>query len=164
MKQSIIEQYRYLHDQGRFEGHSLRRHLPDIAKLVQETGAETLLDYGCGKAICWRKEKAAQVFNMPQPTLYDPGIRSHKRPVGQFDGVICTDVLEHVENPEEVISWLIGYARKFLFLSISVKESGPKKKLPDGRPFHICVHPPEWWRERISAPHLRVELRFDEAG
>lgn len=161
---NIIEQYRYLHDQGRFPGYSIRRQIPDIARLVKETESTSLLDYGCGKALCWLEEGGIQKVGLT-PTFYDPGVRKYsKKPEGQFDGVVCTDVLEHVEDPEAVIAELIGYARKFLFLAISVKESGPRKKLPDGRPFHICVHPPEWWRERIVAPHLRLELRFDEAG
>jgi hypothetical protein len=158
---SIIEQYRYLHDQGRFEGHSLRDHLPEIKRLVQEHEAKTLLDYGCGKAICWRKEDHGIGIT---PTLYDPGVRAwDKKPEGRFDGVICTDVLEHCEEPEKVIAELIGYASKFLFIAISCIPSAPKKKLPDGRPLHICIQSPDWWRARIKAD-IPVVLRFDEAS
>jgi hypothetical protein len=160
---SLIGQYRVLHQGGNcFDGASLRKHLPDITKLVKETGAASLLDYGCGKAVCWRREQAADKFGIPNPTLYDPAVSGfNTKPEGQFDGVICTDVLEHVEDPEPVIAGLIGYATKFLFLAISCKPS--KKKLPDGRSVHISVHPPEWWREKIKTD-LRLELRFDEAG
>lgn len=159
---SIIDQYRYLHEQGRFPGYSLRRQIPEIAELVKQYEAKTLLDYGCGKACCWLEEGADKAVGI-MPTLYDPGVRGLSlRPQGRFDGVICTDVLEHCEDPEAVIAELIGYASKFLFLAISCKPSPSKKKLPDGRPLHICVHEPQWWRDRIKAD-IPVILRFDEA-
>lgn len=156
----ILEQYRYLHDQGGFPGNSLRVHLPEIKSLVDKYEAKTLLDYGCGKAICWLQENAAKKVGI-KPTLYDPGCRGlDKKPQGKFDGVICTDVLEHCEEPEKVIAELIGYATKFLFIDVSCQHSPKKKKLPDGRPLHISVHPPAWWRERIKAD-IPVILRFD---
>lgn len=161
---TIIDQYRILHDRGYFGGGSLMRHLPEIKGLVDEHKAETLLDYGCGKAKCWRQGWAQQAGISIMPTLYDPALRVFEnKPAGKFDGVICTDVLEHVENPDAVIAELIGYAKKFLFLAISVRESPPKKKLLDGRPMHIQVHPPQWWADRIRAD-IPVILRFDEAG
>ena len=160
---SILEQYRYLHEQGRFPGYSLREHLPEIRRNVQAADAKTLLDYGCGKASCWLKEGADKLIGI-MPTLYDPGVRGiDKKPVGKFDGVICTDVLEHCEDPEAVIADLVGYAEKFLFIAVSCLPSGPRKKLPDGRPLHICLHPPAWWRERIKAD-IPVILRFDVPG
>jgi hypothetical protein len=162
MKRDIIEQYKYLHQQGRFPGFSLREHIPEITRLVKEHDAKTLLDYGCGKASCWLKEGAIEKVGV-RPTLYDPAVSGlSKKPTGQFDGVICTDVLEHCEEPEKVIAELVGYATKFLFVDVSCQRSG-HKKLPDGRPLHITVHPPAWWRERIKAD-IPVILHFDVPG
>lgn len=162
---SIIEQYRYLHSNGWFPGFSLRRHIPELAELVRKHEAKTLLDYGCGKASCWLKEGAVRDVGL-KPALYDPGWKDFaKRPAGPFDGVVCTDVLEHVEDPEAVIADILGYATKFALIAISCKPSPPKKKLPDGRPLHIQVHEPQWWKDRIKAD-FPVYLRFDvdEAG
>jgi hypothetical protein len=92
-------------------------------------------------------------------------IKSEKPPEGsKFDGVICTDVLEHVENPDEVLDELFGYADRFLFMTISCRPSNENKKLLDGRGLHISVFPPHWWRERIALrtrDGLLVETRFD---
>lgn len=163
MRYDIIEQYKYLHlQEGRFVGNSLGQHIPEIKKLVQQYDAKTLLDYGCGKARHWIEGDAAKEIGI-MATLYDPAVRRRdKKPVGKFDGVICTDVLEHCENPEKEIAELIGYATKFLFIDVSCIEAG-HKKLPDGRPLHISVHPPAWWRERIKA-EIPVILHFDVPG
>jgi len=166
---NIIEQYKLLHDKGFwFRGTAIKGYVGQIDKVIKETDSKTLLDYGCGKAIYYTENKIHEGWGVKLPYLYDPGVRKH--PVvknykpqegSKFDGVICTDVLEHVEKPEEVIKELIGYASKFLFCTISCRDSEGQKKLLDGRGVHISVYPPEWWRERFIAPHLRVELRFD---
>jgi len=79
--------------------------------------------------------------------------------------VICTDVLEHVENPVEVVGELVGYATKFLFCTISCRPSDPKKKLLDGRGLHISLYHPDWWREQFAFAMkdstLLLELHFD---
>lgn len=161
---SIIQQYRYLHEQGRFPGFSLREHIPEIAEMVKTHEAKTLLDYGCGKASCWLQEGADKEVGI-MPALYDPGYEPlSKRPSGKFDGVICTDVLEHCEDPDWVIADIKSFATKFIFLAISCLPSGPRKKLPDGRPLHICVKPPAWWRERIKEEGVPIILRFDVKG
>lgn len=161
----MIEQYKILHKKNLwFKGTAIKGYTGDIGYLIEETGAKTLLDYGCGKAIYYLERKIHEEWGVTLPYLYDPGVsRFEKKPPAgsKFDGVICTDVLEHVENPESVIKELIGYADKFLFCSISCRPSNEKKRLLDGRGLHISVFPPAWWRERIVAPHLRVNLRFD---
>lgn len=157
--------YRQAHASGLwFHGTAIKGHVPEIAKLVKKHDAKTLLDYGCGKARYWREHKIHRDMGIEMPTLYDPGVKGYdKKPVGKFDGVICTDVLEHVANPEEVIAEILGYATKFAFLAISCQPSPPKNKFPDGTPFHVSVYPPAWWRERIKADYP-VILRFDIPG
>ena len=40
-------------------------------------------------------------------TCYDPGYEPHSRlPQGKFDGVLCTDVLEHC--PQDDLEWIVG--------------------------------------------------------
>lgn len=173
MPSSIIEQYRQLHEKGIwFKGTAIKGYIGVIGDLIKRTGAKTLLDYGCGKAMFYLERKVHEDWGVPLPYLYDPGFHKvghtiHREPPPKgmvFDGVICTDVLEHVENPEEVLDELFAYANKFLFLTISCMPSDPKKKLPDGRGVHISIFPPEWWRERIAKRcrgGLVVETRFD---
>lgn len=158
----VVEQYRVLHRGPLFcRGTAIKGYVEEIKKVIEETNAKTLLDYGCDKGHQYIKAKIHDYWGVPMPYLYDPGVDGlERKPDYKFDGVICTDVLEHVENPEETIADILGYATKFAFLTISVKPSPPHKRLPDGRPLHISVHPEQWWRERISAPY-KVVVKFD---
>ena len=162
-QQRLIEMYREIHDKKlRFHGTSLKGRIDHIGQLVQETGSKTLLDYGCGGAIFYKRDRVHEKWGVT-PTFYDPAVREYdKKPEGKFDFVVCTDVLEHVAHPEDVIKELVGYADKCLYLAISTQHSAPEKRLSDGTPFHICVHPEAWWMERI-APYkskVRIETVF----
>jgi hypothetical protein len=161
-QQRLIELYAERHKKGdRFHGKSLGPHLEELGKLIQETGSKTILDYGCGRACFYRNDRVHEKWGVVA-TLYEPGIDElSSKPEGKFDGVICTDVLEHILEPEKVLPEIIGYAEKFCFLSISCRPSALGKVLSDGTPFHVSVHPPTWWRERIPKTDVRIEVRFD---
>jgi hypothetical protein len=165
------ELYRQVHetglDQGAgaapvFAGGSLRDHLATVRRLAHHTGAKAVLDYGCGKGLLYREHdlklpdgsttpSVREYWNVEHIHLYDPGVEEFaQRPDGQFDGVVSTDVLEHI--PEEDIGWVLGecfgFARRFLYMNIA---SYPAKKiLPNGWNAHVTIQPPAWWRERIE--------------
>jgi hypothetical protein len=149
---SLLDQYEKLHaDPGAFSGRSLNRHAVDIGVLVRATHAETLLDYGCGKAEQYTQDLAHLAWGGIVPTLYDPAVPQFAaRPEGTFDGVICTDVLEHVleSDLKLMLRDVFGYARRFVFFSIATRPA--KRLLPDGRNAHVTVRDERWWRDRIS--------------
>lgn len=151
MPGSLIPMYREMHKRKIFWGGSLLKQLDKIGALVKASGAQTLLDYGCGKGHQYSEKQAHLEWGGIMPTLYDPGVPelSH-RPVGSFDGVICTDVLEHipVDELDDVISDLVGYAKVWCFASIYCAPS--KKTLSDGQNAHVTIRPPEWWRKRLE--------------
>ncbi len=100
-------------------------------------------------------------WGVEQVYCYDPAYPplSH-RPGWRFDGVICTDVLEHC--PEEDIPWILGeifaYARRFVFANIA---SYPAEKvLPNGENAHCTVRPVEWWLDRVRevAPQVPFQV------
>ncbi|NKC15438.1 MAG: hypothetical protein GKR94_25565 [Gammaproteobacteria bacterium] len=92
--------------------------------------------------------------------FYDPAFEPYCAvPSGRFDGVICTDVLEHC--PEQDVHWIIDdlfrYAASFLFCTISCQLAS--KKLPTGENAHITVKPPHWWGETfnsVASEHPKV--------
>ncbi|MFT4581408.1 MAG: hypothetical protein ACI915_000140 [Gammaproteobacteria bacterium] len=166
----MVEQYRVLHDQGdaelglvakkTFDGHSLAKHDASIGKLVAATRARSILDYGCGKALAyspWPGEdpdsrlKARAAWPDVKVTCYDPGYAPYAAPYcGRFDGVISTDVLEHI--PEEDIGWvlneLFGAADKFVYVVAACYLA--RKVLPNGQNAHCTVMPPAWWAGQLA--------------
>ncbi len=153
---SLVEQYKIMHDAGHFPGHSIKKHIEGITALVRKTGASSLLDYGCGKG----EQYFDNVLEMEwgcKPCLYDLAVYPIK-PKGKFEGVVCTDVLEHLEENEieSVVSELFAYAERFLFVSICTREA--KKTLPDGRNCHLTIKPQEWWLEILTRLNPGIEL------
>jgi hypothetical protein len=159
--------YREMHAFGpdRFAGHSIKPHVRDIAALVSHTRARSLLDYGSGKGAQYREAEVQSAWGGLVPHCYDVGVPEFaKRPTGQFDGVICTDVLEHIAEAdlEEVLDDIFSFARKFVFFSVATRLAG--KTLPDGRNAHLTVRKALWWKILINRRKPRrdliVERRF----
>jgi hypothetical protein len=153
VRPSLLPDYQALHAQGKFPGLSIRAHLIAITELVMASGAKTLLDFGCGAGRQYEEECYHVLWGF-MPTLYDPAVKAYsKKPTGRFDGVICTDVLEHVPEREldHVIADLVGYARKWCFISVCCRPAKGNKRLLDGRNVHVTIKPPDWWREKLAA-------------
>jgi hypothetical protein len=185
----IVSQYRHLHEGGAanlslpaaetFDGHSRRKHQDEILALITSTGARSLLDFGAGKGGGYRPVAAqgassASRVNPAWPgvavTCYDPGYEPFASPyTGTFDGVICTDVLEHI--PEEDIPWvlheLFRSANKFVYASAACYPA--RKRLPNGENAHVTLQGPAWWNEWIEIvarryPAVRWKLCSIEKG
>jgi len=159
--------------QETFPGGSLLPHAASIKRLIDQTGARTVLDYGSGKGLQYRPQRIvvagehvadsiAEYWDVDEVRCYDPGFTPHQTlPDGKFDGVVCTDVLEHC--PEEDLSWILdeifGYATKFAYLNVACFPA--RKTLPNGENAHATVRPAEWWRSLLieRRPAVRWELR-----
>jgi hypothetical protein len=155
-----------------FPGTSLVPHVARIKLLVDATGAKTVLDYGAGKGEQYRpfavvldgRRVADGIAEYWGVTVqcYDPGYAGHSRlPASTFDGVVCTDVLEHC--PEEDLPWIIdeilGFARRFLYLNVACFPA--RKSLPNGENAHATVRAPQWWEALVrERARPRQELRW----
>lgn len=177
----LVEMYKTMHEAGSpevgrpaaktFSGISLAEHLAPIASLIGETGSKSLLDYGSGKATLYApypgeptdsRFKSMKEWGETKVTCYDPGYAPFSGPIEPaYDGVISTDVLEHIT--EEDIPWVLDklfqHARCFVY---AVAACYPAKKLlPDGQNAHCTVQPPEWWREQLEgAAHRHPGIRW----
>lgn len=175
----LLTLYRQLHEHGNeqegiapqdmFPGESVIHHLAKIKELINKTGAKSLLDYGAGKGFQYlvpyningqRFENLQEFWQLQQISQYDPAyVPLSKLPAGKFDGVICTDVLEHC--PEEDVPWILdeifSYAEKFVYGNIACYPA--KKTLPNGENAHCTIKPTQWWLEQMNAlkqryPHI----------
>lgn len=143
-----------------FPGTALKPHVPRIRHLIQASGAKTLLDYGAGKGVLYRTtpwnapegafKSVKEYYGLEVLRLYDPAYPPFSElPTGKFDGVVCTDVLEHC--PEEDILWILeeifGYARLFVYANVACYAA--LKTLPNGENAHCTIRPTEWWEEQL---------------
>lgn len=176
--EALAGEYRQLHVEGErflgippqhtFPGQSLPAQAGRIKRLIAATRAQNVLDYGCGKGQQYdlrdvrgddgaRHESIQDYWDVDFIHCYDPCYAPFNRlPTGRFDGVICTDVLEHC--PEEDLEWIVGelfgYAARFVFASIASFPA--RKRLPSGENAHTTIRLPEWWRalfERTAGRH-----------
>lgn len=179
----LLSEYVQLHEGGEpflalpaeqtFAGLSLMPHALRIAELAAKYGARTLLDYGAGKGAQYRTAvrtadgrqygSLLELWNVESVTCYDPAYAPFRAlPSGTFDGVICTDVLEHC--PEEDAPWILaelfGYAQRFLFMNVACYPA--QKRLPSGENAHCTIKPPSWWVERLAEQAARRPgVRFE---
>jgi len=169
----LLKQYQQLHIEGEknlglapentFPGQSLPPHAPAIKRLIDKTGAKTILDYGSGKGKQYqplplnvegdtRQYLGIQEYwGVDNITCYDPCYEPFNHlPTSQFDGVISTDVLEHC--PEEDVEWIIdglfSFSKLFVFGNIACYPA--KKHLPNGENAHCTIQPGQWWVEYIK--------------
>ena len=179
---ALIEQYRTLHAKGEinlelsaestYPGVSLFPHICAIKRLIEETGSNTILDYGSGKGIAYELPSVeapgmgnvgplVDYWNVDYVLCYDPCYPVYaRRPEEVFDGVVCTDVLEHC--PEEDLDWimtdLFSYARRFVFAAVACFPA--KTHLPNGENAHCTVKSSQWWHERFLRIAQRSGIRW----
>lgn len=154
LDEQLIGYYRDAMEDGKqFHGLSVMKYARDIRRTIVKTGAVTLLDYGCGQGLQYHKDYNFHIkLHVPMPTLYDPSMSGiNIKPTGTFDGVLCSDVLEHVpeELVDNVIQELFDYSTKFVWMSVCCRPA--KKRFPDGRNMHVTIHTPEWWGAKVKA-------------
>lgn len=168
---ALLEIYRDMHVNGAhnlglpaeltFDGHSLRPFVKRIKRLIDATGARSILDYGSGKGQQYdpapldaggeRWDGVLDYWGVDEVTCFDPGYGPYsKLPSGKFDGVVSTDVLEHC--PEEDIGWIVdeifSFATRFVFLTIACYPA--QKLLPNGENAHCTVRTRDWWKEVVE--------------
>ena len=128
----LIDAYKIIHqEEGKFKGISLVPLVPTLMSLVKENDCKTLLDYGCGKAIPYDKDRCNEVglknpvqelCNIESFDLYDPAYEKYAiLPDKKYNVVVCTDVLEHIaeQDIDYVLTEILSHSKMIVFLNIS---------------------------------------------
>ena len=150
---SLVAQYKEMHkNENLYVGSALTLHKEIIRDYIHIKKCDTILDYGCGKGIQYFKENIhAEYFYGIMPSLYDPAVEEFSSlPEGTFDSVICTDVLEHIEenNIDSILAEIYSKASRLVYLGIC--NSPADSFLPDGRNSHVTMKHMDWWLEKIT--------------
>ena len=171
----LIEQYKELHNENKFKGISLNKHIQAIGDLIKQHKVKSLLDYGSGKGYLYSKnfkivnpnlkEPLQKLWKIDKLKCYDPGYTEHAEyPTDIYDMVISTDVIEHI--PEEDLTWFLNdifsLSKKFVYLNIACYPA--LKHFKDGTNVHVSIfEPQEWidfimklWKEKYK--HLEIYL------
>ena len=132
-----------------FTGTCTYEHKDRIANLISLTESDTVLDYGCGKARQYKKDRY-DIYWGVEVDLYDPGVKEYSvLPDKKYDGIVCIYVMEHVpeEEVDRVLEEIFSRAEKFVYMVIDGEVD--KKNFSDGSPMHVCLKTQEWWDEKI---------------
>ena len=136
--EETINLYKKLHVKGTkfcyakniFDGKSLKFFFQPIKQVIDLTKSNSLIDFGCGKAKYYFNKikinniyykNIADFWKIQKYFLYDPGVKSFsKYPNEKADGVICTDVVEHIPEQDVIkfIDEIFRFANKFIFIVI----------------------------------------------
>ena len=146
----------------RFPGYAILPYVNHISRLVKACSPRAILDYGCGKGYQYLSQRVHDEWGGLLPHCYDIGVRQlATAPTRQFDAIICTDVLEHVEEADlpdfliNVLSFLHTReetSNPFVFFSVSCVPS-THKVLADGRNVHVTQKDPAWWLSLLQSVH-----------
>jgi hypothetical protein len=153
LEKYYVDQYVKMHKENLFEHGGYHANIGFIAQLVKEHDAKTMLDYGSGDGKQYTESLYHKAWGF-MPTLYDPAIDGiSELPEGQFDCVVCTDVLEHIpiDNVFPTLVECFNKSRKFVYFAISTEFAS--KRLPNGENCHITVKTADWWKNMIHVAY-----------
>jgi len=147
----FAEMHRRAHNEGAAEGRGLGAHEEAIARLVSETGAKSVLDYGsAGKAGSNPKWPGVTV------TCLGGAGAPFEGPIeGKFDGVASVGVLDGVPDDDVgfVLDEMFAAAGKFVYVAVACD---PDSKLTQAGGLPLLLQSPEWWKLQMEMAARRT--------
>ena len=185
----VIQKYKLFHENGikkgnksapgesTFLGYSLSRWILKIKEIIKINKCRSLLDFGCGKGFLYKNKfkinnqeyrNLLDFWELEDIYLYDPGVKEFSvYPVRKFDGLICTDVIEHIPENDvlEFIDNLFKLSNKFIFVVIATIPA--TKFFDDGNNIHLCLKTEEEWKKiflefKAKYPEVNQYVNFNE--
>tara|TARA_B100000965_G_C19375424_1_gene662228 strand:- start:136 stop:723 length:588 start_codon:yes stop_codon:yes gene_type:complete len=185
----VIEKYKLFHENGikkgnitkpgesTFLGYSLSRWILNIKEIIKINKCNSLLDFGCGKGFLYKNKfkindeeyrNLLDCWKLDDVYLYDPGVKEFSvYPVRKFDGLICTDVIEHIPESDvlQFIENLFKLSNKFIFVVIATIPA--TKFFDDGNNIHLCLKTQEEWEKiflefKSKYPDINQYVYFNE--
>ena len=161
----VIKKYRVFHENGiknqpgfsTFLGYSLTKWIVKIRDIIKINNCNSLLDFGCGKAFLYKNKfriggkeftDLSHFWDLQNIYLYDPGLKEYSTyPHKKYDGIICTDVVEHIpeEDVQNFIDELFKLSNKFIFVVIATMPAS--KYFDDGKNIHLSLKGQEEWKK-----------------
>lgn len=161
----VIEKYKLFHKDGiknqpgfsTFLGYSLSKWIIKIKEIIRDSRSKSLIDFGCGKGFLYKTkfkidetefENLSDFWNIKDIFLYDPGVEEFSTyPKIKFDGLICTDVIEHIPESDIInfIDSLFKITNKFVFVVIATIPAS--KYFDDGNNIHLCLKTKKEWKK-----------------
>jgi len=154
----IHKEYLRMHSVGYFKGKSCLQHALSIKEIIEGTNSSTILDFGSGKGQQYTVDKVNLFWNV-EVRCYDPYVKGYENlPNENFDGVICTDVLEHIheDDIDSIFEIIKSRANKFIFLGICTRPA--KKKFSNGNNVHLTVKSIDWWKNKLQTDNIILKI------
>tara|TARA_A200000113_G_C8797587_1_gene333000 strand:+ start:384 stop:959 length:576 start_codon:yes stop_codon:yes gene_type:complete len=181
----VIKKYKVFHENGiknqpgfsTFLGYSLTKWILKIQEIIKTNNCNSLLDFGCGKAFLYKNKfkigdkeftNLSDFWNLKNIYLYDPGLEEYSDyPKGKYDGIICTDVVEHIPEDDVLnfIDELFKLSNKFIFVVIATMPAS--KYFDDGKNIHLALKDQEEWKKiflefKKKYPNINQYIYFNE--
>ena len=181
----VIKKYKAFHENGiknqpgfsTFLGYSLTKWILKIQEIIKTNNCNSLLDFGCGKAFLYKNKfkigdkeftNLSDFWNLKNIYLYDPGLEEYSDyPKGKYDGIICTDVVEHIPEDDVLnfIDELFKLSNKFIFVVIATMPAS--KFFDDGKNIHLSLKDQEEWKKiflefKKKYPNINQYIYFNE--
>jgi hypothetical protein len=123
-------------------------HAQTVLAFADLLGANSIIDYGCGRATL---APALSHVDRLQFQEFDPGVPGKEALPEPADLVVCTDVMEHVEESRvlAVLRHIRALSTRGAFFTIALGLS--KHVFADGQNVHITIRPTGWWLEQLAA-------------
>jgi hypothetical protein len=136
-----LEQYGELHRTKRY-GISGARRKHFVQPWIAALKPTSILDYGAGQSTL---VNLLSIHTLKVRDRYDPAIPEIATiPRSSYDVVLCTDVLEHLDEAE--IEPVLRHVRQHSPLAVFTIGMGTAKAvLPSGENAHATVKPALWW-------------------